>query len=151
MIVVDDRLSLEALAGRMGEVTGDEPAVTTWGFHYRLVRALSDEERVGRLTGASSAALRRAAIAPPPRLLQVLDPRPLTETAATMAIRHRLNLLAAELVAAAKYHSATVALAAVNVGRRWPVVLSADVLGLSVIVCSWCLWASETWLKRFLP
>jgi hypothetical protein len=133
VIVVDDRLSLEALAGRLGEVAGDESVVTTWGFHYRLVRALSDEERIGRLTRASSAALRRAAIAPPTGLLQVLDPRPLTETAATMAIRYRLNLLAAELVAAAKYHSATVALAAVNVGRTWPDVLAAEGIRLRVI------------------
>ncbi len=133
MIVVDDRLSLDALAGRLGDLTGDGPVVTTWGFHYRLVRALSDDARVGRLTKASTAALRRSAIAPPAGVLQVLDPRPLTETAAMMAIRHRLNLLAAELVAAAKYHSAPVALAAVNVGRTWPDVLAAEGIRLQVI------------------
>ena len=133
MIIVDDRLSLEVLAGRSGRLADLGPIATTWGFHYRLVRALSDDERVGRLTQASTAALRRAAVAPPAGLLLVLDPRPLTELAATMAIRHRLNLLAAELVAAAVHHSATVALSASNVGRTWPDVLAAEDISLQVI------------------
>ena len=133
MIVVDDRLSLEALAGRLGTLAADGPLVTTWGFHYRLVRALSDDAQVGRLTRASTATLRQSAIAPPPGVLMVLDPRSLTETAARMAIRHRLNLLAAELVAAAAYHSATVALAAGNVGRGWPDVLAAEGISLQLI------------------
>lgn len=133
MIVIDDRLSLDVLAGRPGHLAGLGPIATTWGFHYRLVRALSDDARVGRLTKASTAALRRAAVSPPPGLLVVLDPRPLTERAARMAIRYRLNLLAAELVAAAAHHSATVALAAANVGRTWPDVLAAEGITLQVI------------------
>lgn len=133
MIVIDDRLCLDALAGRLGDLVDGDPVVTTWGFHYRLVRALSDDARVGRLTTASAADLRRSAVAPPPGVLQVLDPRPLTETAAKMAIGHRLNLLAAELVAAATYHSAGVALAAVNVGRTWPGVFAAEGIRLQVV------------------
>lgn len=133
MIIVDDRLSLDALAGRLDHLAGDGPIATTWGFHYRLVRALSDDTRVGRLTKASTAALRRVAVSPSPALLLVLDPRPITGIAATMAIRHRLNLLAAELVAAATYHSATVALASVNVGRTWPGVFAAEGITLQVV------------------
>lgn len=126
MIIVDDRLSLEVLAGRMADQLAGETLATTWGFHYRLVRALSDETRLGRLTSASSATLRRAALAPPSDLLVVLDPRRLTETAAVLAGRHRLNLLAAELFAAAKVHSARVMLSAGNVGRAWPKILASE-------------------------
>jgi hypothetical protein len=133
VIIVDDRLSLDALAGRLGNLAGDGPVATTWGFHYRLVRALSDDARIGRLTRASTAAMRQAAVSPPPGLLLVLDPRPVTEIAASMAIRHRLNLLAAELLAAAKFHSATIALASFNVGRTWRDVLAEEGITLQVI------------------
>jgi hypothetical protein len=131
VILVDDRLCLEALAGRLD--VGEGPIATTWGFHYRLVRALSDDARLGRLTEVSTTALRRAAVSPPSDRLFVLDPRPVSEMAARMAIRHRLNLLAAELVAAATHHSASVALAAVNVGRTWPDVFATEGIALQVV------------------
>lgn len=135
MIIVDDRLSLAALAGRRERFGAgdDEAVVTTWSFHYRLVRALADERRVGRLTAAAPAALRARVLTPPAADLVVLDPRPLTATAAEAAVRHGLNLLAAELIAAATVHRARVALSAANVGRTWSAVLAAESIELHVV------------------
>lgn len=135
MIIVDDRLSLEALAGRrdrFGAVPGDT-VTTTWGFHYRLVRALTDSSRAGRLSGGAPAGLLDRVLAPRAVDLQVLDPRPLTGTAATAAVRHGLNLLAAELVAAAVHHHATIALSASNVGRSWREVFADEGIELRVV------------------
>jgi len=132
MIVVDDRLSLDALAGR-GEWADTEAVTTTWGFHYRLVRALTDPKRLGRLTPADPAALIRTAVDPPSDVLVVLDPRRLTATATGMAVRHGLNVLAAELVAAAMVHDAEVWLSEGNVGRSWGSVFAAEGLGLRVV------------------
>lgn len=56
----------------------------------------------------------------------VLDPREVTGEAAGLARRHRLNLLATELVAAARARRATVWLSPGNVGRSWPEVFEAE-------------------------
>ncbi len=135
MIIVDDRLSLDALAGRRHRFGGaaDDTVATTWSFHYRLVRALTDDARVGRLTASAPAALRELALAPPPAELLVLDPRTLTEVAAQASVRHGLNLLAAELVAAAVGHDARVALSAPNVGRAWPAVFAAEGIDFQIV------------------
>ncbi|CAN5522657.1 hypothetical protein BH20ACT2_BH20ACT2_24010 [soil metagenome] len=135
MIIVDDRLSLAALAGRRERFGGaaDEAVATTWGFHYRLVRALADDRRVGRLTAATPAALRERVLAPPAADLLVLDPRELTGIAAAAAVRHGLNLLAAELVAAATTHQARIALSTANVGRSWPAVFTAEGVDLQIV------------------
>jgi hypothetical protein len=106
---------------------------TTWGFHYRLVRALTDTERAGRLSGGAPERLVQEALHPRSSDLQVLDPRIVTGEAATMAVRHGLNLLAAELVANAVHHHATVALSKANVGRAWPAALEAEGVTLKVV------------------
>ncbi len=136
MIIVDDRLSLDALAGRRAQfgATPDEAVATTWGFHYRLVRALTDTSRMGRLSGGAPAALvLDTVLTPRPADLQVLDPRTLTAAAATAAVRHGLNLLAAELVAAALHHQASVALSSPNVGRAWRAVFAEEGIELRVV------------------
>lgn len=136
MIIVDDRLTLEVLAGRRATLgaAGDEVVATTWGFHYRLVRALSDPARTGRLSsGPPPEELVGRVLAPRPAELQVLDPRTVTRAAADLAVRHGLNLLAAELVASAAHHQATVALSAPNVGRTWPAVFDAEGIDVRVI------------------
>lgn len=136
MIIVDDRLTLDVLAGRRAALgaTPDDVVATTWSFHYRLVRALSDPTRTGRLSsGPPSAELIAAVVAPNPAELQVLDPRTVTSAAAAVAVRHGLNLLAAELVASAAHHGAAVALSAANVGRTWPGVFAAEGLELRVV------------------
>jgi len=130
VIIVDDKLSLEALAGRLG--TNDVVA-TTWAFHFRLLRALEDQTRLGRLTRGSTAQLPRAAAEPPEAILQVLDPRVITAEAADLAARQGLNLIAAELVASAVHYGATVHLSRPNVGRRWPEVMAAEGVTLRIV------------------
>lgn len=132
MIIVDDRLSLDALAGNVGRPDSDDQVATTWSFHFRLVRALG-EDRIGALTQGLADEVRRVAASPPPELLVVLDPRAATERAALLAVKHRLNLLAAELVGAALVHSATVRLSAPNVGRHWPEVMAEEGVELEVV------------------
>ncbi|HET6793692.1 MAG TPA: hypothetical protein VFH45_04585 [Acidimicrobiales bacterium] len=130
MIIVDDRLSLEALGGRLAM---DEPPATTWTFHYRLLRALHDGGRWGSLSRTATQDALRVATEPPSSRLQVLDPRPFTGEAAVLAVRHGLNLLAAELMAAARHHRAGVHLSAPNIGRRWPEVMAAEGIDLTVV------------------
>ena len=136
MIILDDALSLDALAGRRDRfgAAADDVVATTWGFHYRLVRALSDTQRTGRLSGGvDTEALLHEALHPRSGDLEVLDPRTVTGTAAVLAVRHGLNLLAAELVASAVLHHAVVALAATNVGRTWPATFEAESVELRVV------------------
>lgn len=135
MIIVDDTLSLDALAGQRARfgAADDEVVATTWGFHHRLVRALTDTERTGRLSGGHPEALFQEALHPRANDLQILDPRAVTGDSAAMAVRHGLNLLAAELVASAVHHGATVALSAANVGRAWPAVFRAEGVELRVV------------------
>lgn len=134
VILVDDRLCVDALAGRrIPNATSDEVVATTWGFHYRLLRALADDRVVGSLSRATPAALRDRAANPPPDRLVVLDPRASTAMAAELAARHSLNVLASELIAAAKVHGCHVVLMASNVGRRWPDVLEIEDVPLRLV------------------
>ena len=136
MILVDDRLALEVLAGRRHVVgaTADDRIATTWGFHYRLVRALTDTSRTGQLSGnAPDAQVLEAVLTPRASDLEVLDPRDVTREAAAAAVLHGLNLLAAELVAAATHHHATIALSSTNVGRGWPAVFAAEGIELRTV------------------
>ena len=130
MIIVDDRLILDALSGRL---TSDESIVTTWSFHYRLVRALADEARWGSLHDAATDEARLLVIDPPRALVTVLDPRVVTARAAELARRHTLNLLAAELFAAAIHHRARVRLSAQNVGRQWRSIMGAEDIGFDIV------------------
>jgi hypothetical protein len=130
LIIVDDRLSLDALAGRFED---DLPVATTWGFHFRLSRALAGDSGSGALSRMATAEVRQAVAAPPAARLIVLDPRAVTTGAAALAARHQLNLLAAELVASAVYHNATVRLSSANVGRGWPEVMVAEGVSLEIV------------------
>ena len=104
---------------------------TTWGFHYRLVRALTADGS-GVLSRAVADAIRAVVLDPPPARLLVLDPRDVTASAASLANRHGLNLLAAELFAHAIRHDAEVHLTEANVGRRWPELMAAEGITLTV-------------------
>jgi len=132
VIIVDDKLALEALGGRLDPST-PEPVATTWCFHYRLMRALRDETRWGALSGSVTTEARRVAADPPESRLRVLNPRLITDAAADLAVQYDLNLLAAELLAAARRHRAVVRLSAPNVGRRWPEVMAAEGIALVVV------------------
>jgi hypothetical protein len=133
VIIVDDRLASEVLAGARSTVPGEGPVATTWGFHYRLVRALADHRVSGQLTRGQPDDLQRASRTPGEHGLIVLDPRELTASTAEASIQHRLNLLTAELVAAAHVHGAEVVLTSGNVGRTWPDLFASLSIPLSVI------------------
>lgn len=133
MIIVDDRLLRTLLGGGAEDLSERDRVATTWGFQYRLVRALHDSRVEGRLSGADAAGVERLAADPPIDLIQVLDPRLVVLPAARLAIDHRLNLLTAELVAAAVVHDAEVVLSERNVGRRWPALFAELGITLTVV------------------
>jgi len=133
VIIVDDRLASAVLSGRRHLVPGDGPVATTWGFHYRLVRALTDGRVEGTLIRAAADVAPAIAASPPPAVLDILDPRLATHATAQLSIDHRLNLLAAELAAAAQVHRAEIVLAAGNVGRSWPDLFAELGIPLTVV------------------
>lgn len=132
MIVVDDYLTRTIVLGEREEVPDGETVATTWGFHYRLIRALTDNRTSGTLSWGDATEALLAVSRPERHGLAVVDPRLLTTTAASLAIEHRLNLLTAELVAAAQVHDAEVVLTERNVGKRWPGLF--DELGLTLTI-----------------
>lgn len=133
MIIIDDRLSRIVLGGDRPGILSTEGLATTWGFQYRLVRALIDSRVDRRLSRGAADSLRATAAAPPPTVLTVLDPREVTHRAAQLAIGNRLNLLVAELLASASLHRATVALSEGNVGRSWPALFEDHGIALEVL------------------
>lgn len=139
MIIVDDfltrtivLLTRTIVLGERQEVPDGETVTTTWGFHYRLTRALIDNRTTGTLSWGDATEALIAVSRPEQHGLAIVDPRSLTTTAATLAIEHRLNLLTAELMAAAQVHTAEVVLTERNVGQRWPGLF--DELGLTLTV-----------------
>ncbi len=127
MIIVDDHLALLAIAGALPELGRPGPVMTTYGFHYRLARAVSDSARTGTLSRRhqeAPAALRRV-LRPPANRLTVLDPRASMNDAVSVAIERGANLLLAELVGAAVHHRASVRITPRNEGRTWAGVMEA--------------------------
>ncbi len=132
MIIFDDHLAQAVLIGHRRVEPEDGPASTTWGFHYRLIRALTDTSISGSLTRSTPRRMLQVASDPIQHGLHIVDPRELTTTAASLAIEHRLNLLTAELLAAAQVHEAEVVLTKRNVGKRWPGLF--EELGLTLTI-----------------
>ncbi len=132
MIIFDDHLAQAVLIGHRQVRPEVGPAATTWGFHYRLIRALTDTSVSGSLSRATPKRMLQVASNPLAHGLHIVDPRDLTTAAAALAIEHRLNLLTAELFAAAQVHQAAVVLTERNVGRRWPALF--EELGISLTV-----------------
>lgn len=127
MIIVDDHLALLAIAGSLPDLGRPGPVTTTYGFHYRLARAVSDSARSGTLSRRhqeAPAALNRV-LKPPANRLLVLDPRGSVDEAVSVAIEHGANLLLAELVGAAVHHRASVRITPRNMGRTWAAVMEA--------------------------
>ena len=60
MILFDDHLAQSVLIGHRQVAPDDGPAATTWSFHYRLIRALTDRSVSGSLSRAT-----------PERMLQI--------------------------------------------------------------------------------
>ncbi len=122
MVIVDDHLAILAVAGALPDLGSGGPVATTYSFHYRMARAVSDSARSGSLSRRVTdlpAALARV-LRPPAHRLVVLDPRVSVEVAVNVALQHTANLLLAELVGAAVHHRAAVRVTPPNQGRTWP-------------------------------
>ena len=127
MIIVDDHLALLAITGRLPDLGHPGPIATTYGFHFRLARAVAESARSGSLSRRlenAPAALRRV-LRPPANRLVVLDPRSSLDAAVRVATEHSANLLLAELVGAALHHQAALRVTAANAGRSWASVMDA--------------------------
>ncbi|MGH9170806.1 MAG: hypothetical protein ACRD0Z_08035 [Acidimicrobiales bacterium] len=135
MIILDDHLALLAIAGRLPGDSAHETLTTTYSFHYRLVRAVSDDASHGSLSRRlpnPAVALRRL-VHPPADRLTVLDPRSSLEVAVAAARRHNANLILAELIGAAVFHGAKVRLTAGNVGLGWPAAMAAEGIDMTTV------------------
>ena len=135
MVIVDDHLALLAVAGRRLELGAPGPVATTAGFQFRLARSVADSGRSGNLSReiADPAAALRRVLMPPAHRLVILDSRASMAEAVEVAIRHRANLLLAELVGAAVHHGAAVRVTSRNVGRSWPDVFPQENVNFQVI------------------
>jgi hypothetical protein len=126
VVIVDDHLALLAVAGQAVELHATGPVATTAAFQFRLARAVADSARSGSLSrqlADPSAGLRRV-LAPPAHRLVILDPRASMADAVEIAVRHRANVLVAELAGAALTHRAAVRVTRANVGGTWAAVMS---------------------------
>lgn len=133
MLVIDDHLALSVLSGRRSlREPGEQTPSIPWGFHFRLVRALLDVRTHGRLSSGISERLLRVVMAPPTKLLRVLDPRALTVTAARLKTQYPLSVIGAELLSAGLVLGVPIHVAAGNVGRSWHQIALAEGIELRV-------------------
>ncbi len=135
MILVDDHLARTALSGRRWPGWDIQTPMLPWVLHVRLLRALIDSRTFGRLSRGAHADVIAAALSPPPETLRILDPRPYSVATASLMADHKLSLAAAELLAAALEHKATIYLAEANIGRKWDEIL--DGTGVVLVTYSW--------------
>ena len=89
MIVVDEYLAVRVLRGDAPRQLPDEDLLLPTCRHWRLLQALHGQRggRLTRLLAALPDADRTALRFPYPDVLEVLDPRPLLDEAATLAAR----------------------------------------------------------------
>lgn len=135
MIIVDDHLALLAIAGALPDLGRPGPIATTYGFHFRLARAVADSARTGTLSRRldnAPASLQRV-LRPPANRLVVLDPRASLGEAVRVGVEHGANLLLAELVGAAVHHRADVRVTPENEGRTWAAVMAAEDLSFGTV------------------
>ncbi|MCA1706456.1 MAG: hypothetical protein LC808_25610 [Actinobacteria bacterium] len=137
MIIVDDHLAILAVAGALPDLGPGGPVATTYSFHYRMARAVSDSARLGSLSRRLTevpAALSRVLRPPAHRLvLVVLDPRASIEEAVMVALEHSANLLLAELVGAAVHHGAAVRVTPANQGKTWPRLMQETAVDFATV------------------
>ena len=140
MVIVDDHLALLAIAGGLPDLGVDGTVTTTWGFQFRLARALSDPARKGSLSrrNVDPAAAVRRVLHPPAHRLVVLDPRAFVDETVRAAVLHRANFLLAEILGAAVHHGASVRITEANVGRTWQATMEADGVDFAAVVDSAC-------------
>jgi hypothetical protein len=135
VVIVDDHLGLLALAGRLPGLSAEGPVVTTWGFHFRMARAVMDSALSGSLSQrvSDSSAVSRRVLHPPANRLIVLDPRASADQSVRVAVAHRVNLLLAELVGAGARFEASVRVTPANVGRSWAAVMEAEGIDFAAV------------------
>lgn len=108
---------------------------TTYSFQFRMARAVADSTHKGALSrrlADPTAALRRV-LNPPGHRLILLDPRASLHKAVEVGVRHRANLLLAELVGCAVHHHAAVRVTTANQGRDWAGIMEAEGIDFDVV------------------
>jgi hypothetical protein len=135
MIIVDEYIAVRVVLGLWPEsMPDDDVAIPTMG-HWRLLQALH-HPRGGQLTRilAPLSEQDRAALRwPHPEVLQVLDSRPLLDSAARLAARYGGGLRNAEVLAAGVANHAELWFGAgANIGPA--ITAGAEGLGLAVHV-----------------
>lgn len=133
MIIVDDHLATYALGGDPQQLWPDDTPAISWALYYRLIRALLDSRRTGRISRDAAPLMIERAQDPPSHMLQVLDPRPYTVNATKFAREYGLSLALADLVDAAVHHHAQVHASSHNATDRFRTACAAERVMLSVI------------------
>lgn len=142
MILVDDGLAVRALAGEESAYGQDEVPSVAWGFYVRLLTVLrrnnrrrSEITRPGKITRLVTDEVIRYASAPPPEVLQVVDPRPYASLAVDLLRRHGsgINRLAADFLGAAIHHQTPLHVIEGNVGRNWQALCDTEGVELRII------------------
>lgn len=142
MILVDDGLAVRALAGQTSATWPDEVPSVAWAFYVRLLTVLrrnigqrSEIARPGKISRLATDEVIRYASAPPPEVLQVVDPRPYAALAVDILRRHGrgINRLAADFLAAAIHHQTPLHVIEGNVGRNWQALCNTEGVELRIV------------------
>lgn len=140
MVIVDDHLTLLALADAIPVAEFGDDVATTSLWYLRLVSAATAPppvhgpgrlERILQSLPEPSAALERI-LNPPRTTIQVLHPMEFAVETARMQRERRLNLLAAETLGAAAHHEASIFVAEPNAGG--PIERAATAEGITYAV-----------------
>lgn len=138
MIVVDEYLAIRSLLGDVPEVLPDDSLALTASAHWRILQRIHMPAG-GQLTQAMSglsdsgrSVLRR----PSPKVLEIIDPRPLLDQAAQISAAYGgTGLLVAESITAALHYARTLWFGTErNVGPRTREI--AKDLGISIHVAA---------------
>lgn len=112
MILIDDQLLVRVAAGlAVPEPVASSRLATTYGYQYRALRAVRNDQRSGaisRQVQTEDIHILRVRVLHPQPFCTVLNASDTIGLAVTYSLDHGpLNLLQAELLAAATYHDIT--------------------------------------------
>lgn len=122
--LLDDGLLLRLVGGDLPATIASTPLCSTTGYWFRLARATASDAGGGLFSQALArcsdrdAALLRRQVEHVDELVRIADVRRLVALMARLAVTHGLNLLAAEVLAAALVFDARIAVVHGNVGPR---------------------------------
>ncbi|HEX2698848.1 MAG TPA: hypothetical protein VHM89_01415 [Acidimicrobiales bacterium] len=143
MLLVDEYVALPALVGRAPEPVQGQALAMTYGRTYRLTRALLDPgpgrlqvrgrptRLVDGLSPVDQHTLHEQLADPDPRLLTIVDPRPLIRATGAIQNTYALSMLQAETLAAALTHDWAIRFADAASAPD-PVRRAAEELGLDL-------------------